>query len=116
MALGSEVMSGIPNWGELTTSLRRGGPISFSAPVLTVPSSMPPSPISHSDTSRRYSGADSWSSDRARRDRRRKDEDLGPFRMAVRKLVESKYFQQGILGAILINTLSMGVEYHNQVS
>ncbi|XP_043279954.1 voltage-dependent T-type calcium channel subunit alpha-1G isoform X2 [Venturia canescens] len=32
----------------------------------------------------------------------------------VKKLVEHKYFQQGILLAILINTLSMGIEYHNQ--
>lgn len=33
----------------------------------------------------------------------------------IKKLVEHKYFQQGILLAILINTLSMGIEYHNQV-
>ncbi|XP_012271946.2 voltage-dependent T-type calcium channel subunit alpha-1H [Orussus abietinus] len=32
----------------------------------------------------------------------------------IKKLVEHKYFQQGILLAILINTLSMGIEYHNQ--
>lgn len=32
----------------------------------------------------------------------------------VKRLVEHKYFQQGILLAILINTLSMGIEYHNQ--
>jgi hypothetical protein len=30
--------------------------------------------------------------------------------------VESKFFQRGILFAILINTLSMGVEHHEQVS
>lgn len=29
-------------------------------------------------------------------------------------LVDHKYFQQGILLAILINTLSMGIEYHDQ--
>lgn len=29
-------------------------------------------------------------------------------------MVDHKYFQQGILLAILINTLSMGIEYHNQ--
>jgi len=34
----------------------------------------------------------------------------------VKQCVESRYFQRGILGAILINTLSMGIEYHNQVS
>ena len=38
------------------------------------------------------------------------------FQRAVKALVEHKYFQQGLLGAILINTLSMGIEYHNQVS
>jgi voltage-dependent calcium channel T type alpha-1G len=35
-------------------------------------------------------------------------------RRKVKRLVEHKYFQQGILLAILINTLSMGIEYHNQ--
>lgn len=36
------------------------------------------------------------------------------FRRYIRMLVEHKYFQQGILLAILINTLSMGIEYHKQ--
>ncbi|KAK0098542.1 hypothetical protein PV326_007002 [Microctonus aethiopoides] len=36
------------------------------------------------------------------------------IRRMIKKLVEHKYFQQGILLAILINTLSMGIEYHNQ--
>jgi hypothetical protein len=31
-------------------------------------------------------------------------------------MVNHDRFQQGILLAILINTLSMGIEYHNQVS
>ncbi|KAK9883220.1 hypothetical protein WA026_001409 [Henosepilachna vigintioctopunctata] len=35
-------------------------------------------------------------------------------RNKIKSLVESKYFQQGILFAILINTLSMGIEYHEQ--
>lgn len=39
---------------------------------------------------------------------------LGGTRRSVKRLVEHKYFQQGILLAILINTLSMGIEYHNQ--
>lgn len=38
------------------------------------------------------------------------------FQVRVKALVEHKYFQQALLGAILINTLSMGIEYHNQVS
>ncbi|CAH0564653.1 unnamed protein product [Brassicogethes aeneus] len=36
------------------------------------------------------------------------------FRKYIQLLVEHKYFQQGILLAILINTLSMGIEHHNQ--
>jgi hypothetical protein len=40
---------------------------------------------------------------------------LRGIRRAIQSLVEHKYFQQGILLAILINTLSMGIEYHNQV-
>jgi len=39
---------------------------------------------------------------------------FGCLRRWVKALVEHKYFQQGILLAILINTLSMGIEYHNQ--
>ncbi|CAJ0958908.1 unnamed protein product [Ranitomeya imitator] len=31
-----------------------------------------------------------------------------------RKIVDSKYFGRGIMIAILINTLSMGIEYHEQ--
>lgn len=33
-----------------------------------------------------------------------------------RKIVDSKYFGRGIMIAILINTLSMGIEFHDQVS
>lgn len=36
------------------------------------------------------------------------------LRRYVKAVVEHKYFQQGILLAILINTLSMGIEYHKQ--
>ncbi|XP_065341308.1 voltage-dependent T-type calcium channel subunit alpha-1G-like isoform X4 [Cloeon dipterum] len=39
---------------------------------------------------------------------------LGSVRRMIKALVEHKYFQQGILLAILVNTLSMGIEYHNQ--
>lgn len=38
------------------------------------------------------------------------------FQHGVRTIVENKYFQRALLGAILINTLSMGIEYHNQVT
>lgn len=36
------------------------------------------------------------------------------MRRCIKVVVEHKYFQQGILLAILINTLSMGIEYHDQ--
>lgn len=36
-------------------------------------------------------------------------------RVVLRRIVDSKYFNRGIMIAILINTLSMGVEYHEQV-
>ncbi|CAG9133396.1 unnamed protein product [Plutella xylostella] len=39
---------------------------------------------------------------------------LSKQRKFVKVVVDHKYFQQGILLAILINTLSMGIEYHNQ--
>lgn len=39
---------------------------------------------------------------------------LGCIQRHVKRMVDHKYFQQGILLAILINTLSMGIEYHNQ--
>lgn len=35
-------------------------------------------------------------------------------RRYIKVMVDHKYFQQGILLAILINTLSMGIEYHDQ--
>uniref|UniRef100_A0A8C4IYR1 Calcium channel, voltage-dependent, T type, alpha 1H subunit a n=1 Tax=Dicentrarchus labrax TaxID=13489 RepID=A0A8C4IYR1_DICLA len=36
------------------------------------------------------------------------------FREKLKRIVESKYFNRGIMIAILINTLSMGIEYHEQ--
>lgn len=37
------------------------------------------------------------------------------FGAKLKRIVESKYFNRGIMIAILINTLSMGIEYHEQV-
>uniref|UniRef100_A0ACB8FJR2 Uncharacterized protein n=1 Tax=Sphaerodactylus townsendi TaxID=933632 RepID=A0ACB8FJR2_9SAUR len=34
----------------------------------------------------------------------------------LKRIVESKYFNRGIMIAILINTLSMGIEYHEQTA
>ncbi|XP_068100253.1 voltage-dependent T-type calcium channel subunit alpha-1H isoform X2 [Hyperolius riggenbachi] len=36
------------------------------------------------------------------------------FTYRLKRIVESKYFNRGIMIAILINTLSMGIEYHEQ--
>ncbi|XP_058233961.1 voltage-dependent T-type calcium channel subunit alpha-1H [Hemibagrus wyckioides] len=36
------------------------------------------------------------------------------FRDRMKRIVDSKYFNRGIMIAILINTLSMGIEYHQQ--
>uniref|UniRef100_A0A671YLF7 Voltage-dependent T-type calcium channel subunit alpha-1H n=1 Tax=Sparus aurata TaxID=8175 RepID=A0A671YLF7_SPAAU len=36
------------------------------------------------------------------------------FRERLKRIVESKYFNRGIMIAILVNTLSMGIEYHQQ--
>ncbi|XP_058851928.1 voltage-dependent T-type calcium channel subunit alpha-1H-like isoform X2 [Acipenser ruthenus] len=36
------------------------------------------------------------------------------FCQKLKRIVESKYFNRGIMIAILINTLSMGIEYHEQ--
>uniref|UniRef100_A0AAZ3Q8X9 Ion transport domain-containing protein n=1 Tax=Oncorhynchus tshawytscha TaxID=74940 RepID=A0AAZ3Q8X9_ONCTS len=41
--------------------------------------------------------------------------DLGTaFRDRLKRIVDSKYFNRGIMTSILINTLSMGIEYHQQ--
>lgn len=37
------------------------------------------------------------------------------FKEKLKRIVESKYFNRGIMIAILVNTLSMGIEYHQQV-
>lgn len=37
-------------------------------------------------------------------------------RMKIREFVLCNHFKRGILFAILVNTLSMGVEYHEQVN
>lgn len=39
----------------------------------------------------------------------------GEFTNRLKRIVDSKYFNRGIMIAILINTLSMGIEYHEQV-
>ncbi|XP_019627967.1 PREDICTED: voltage-dependent T-type calcium channel subunit alpha-1H-like [Branchiostoma belcheri] len=36
------------------------------------------------------------------------------FTKFMRTIVDSKYFNRGIMVAILVNTLSMGIEFHNQ--
>ncbi|PIK39623.1 putative voltage-dependent T-type calcium channel subunit alpha-1H-like [Apostichopus japonicus] len=61
------------------------------------------------------SGADSDVEHRAGfRIRRRPIGIIHWSRMKTREIVESKYFMRGILASILINTLSMGIEFHGQ--
>lgn len=36
-------------------------------------------------------------------------------RVKLRGIVDSKYFNRGIMIAILVNTISMGIEHHEQV-
>jgi hypothetical protein len=40
---------------------------------------------------------------------------LTRWRDVVRRFVHSPHCQRAVLAAILVNTLSMGIEYHNQV-
>ncbi|KAK3530610.1 hypothetical protein QTP86_028871, partial [Hemibagrus guttatus] len=60
----------------------------------------------------------SWESERNFSQKPRKQNVLGVcvrcVRAVLRRIVDSKYFNRGIMIAILINTLSMGVEYHEQ--
>lgn len=37
-------------------------------------------------------------------------------RAKLRGIVDSKYFNRGIMMAILVNTVSMGIEHHEQAS
>ncbi|XP_059353762.1 voltage-dependent T-type calcium channel subunit alpha-1I-like [Carassius carassius] len=46
--------------------------------------------------------------------RRRSRKLLMEMRVKLRGIVESKYFNRGIMVAILINTISMGIEHHEQ--
>ncbi len=125
VALGNANLAGLPDWKELSSSLRKAKPMSMSAPILTVttapgsPNSIVTCPKSpqgepREHRHRRHKSRDSSGSDIFSASHRNSKE-LGPFRAHVRKIVESKPFQQGILGAIMINTLSMGLEYHDQV-
>jgi len=48
-------------------------------------------------------------------DTKRKEKPPSHFRRACRAGVDSKWFMYIIMGAIFLNTLSMGIEYHGQV-
>ncbi|MCI4393511.1 hypothetical protein PGIGA_G00158130 [Pangasianodon gigas] len=60
----------------------------------------------------------SWESERNFSEKPKRENFLGVcvrcVRAVLRRIVDSKYFNRGIMIAILINTLSMGVEYHEQ--
>ncbi|CAI2356326.1 unnamed protein product [Caenorhabditis sp. 36 PRJEB53466] len=57
---------------------------------------------------------DDWDREELERKRKRKPSKLWWFREKIRKFVVCDHFTRGILVAILVNTLSMGVEYHQQ--
>ncbi|KAL8610475.1 hypothetical protein ACOMHN_060395 [Nucella lapillus] len=57
---------------------------------------------------------DSEEEEESEGNRRRAPTFLQQFQRCMKKFVESNFFQRSILVAILLNTLSMGVEYHNQ--
>lgn len=117
VALGPGPGNGLPDWSELISSLRKAQPISISAPVLTVttPMDSPKERDRHHHHHNSHSRSQSSSNSDIFSISHRPTDELGPCRSKVRKLVESKLFQQGILWAILINTFSMGVEHHDQV-
>ncbi|KAK8743594.1 hypothetical protein OTU49_001148, partial [Cherax quadricarinatus] len=91
----------------------------FSAPTLFFSADQAPAGFTSY-----YSGSDSCDSDSDWSDEEWKEEETKPpslarrfcsrIQVCIKKLVEHRYFQRGILVAILINTLSMGIEYHNQ--
>ncbi|XP_042240385.1 voltage-dependent T-type calcium channel subunit alpha-1I-like isoform X5 [Homarus americanus] len=91
----------------------------FSAPTLFFSPDQSPAGLTSY-----YSGSDSCDSDSDWSDEEWREEEKRPpglaqrfcsqIRVYIKKLVEHRYFQRGILIAILINTLSMGIEYHNQ--
>ncbi|XP_066974796.1 voltage-dependent T-type calcium channel subunit alpha-1G isoform X1 [Macrobrachium rosenbergii] len=91
----------------------------FSAPTLFFSAEQAPAGLSGY-----YSASDSCNSDSEWSEDDWSEEDPKPpsamkkacmqIRLYIKKLVEHQYFQRGILVAILVNTLSMGIEYHNQ--
>ncbi|XP_047738832.1 voltage-dependent T-type calcium channel subunit alpha-1G [Hyalella azteca] len=88
----------------------------FSAPSLFF-SNDPSLPYDDSDDSSRTDSdwsesEEEWSEETMRNRPIRRWCSAG--RKKVQQLVNSNYFQRWILCAILVNTLSMGVEYHNQ--
>ncbi|NWI80544.1 CAC1G protein, partial [Dryoscopus gambensis] len=61
--------------------------------------------------------SDQWDPQQGRARARRASRVLAFWQVVCetfRKIVDSKYFGRGIMVAILINTLSMGIEYHEQ--
>ena len=93
----------------------------FSAPTLFFSGDQVPAGyMGYYSASDSYDSGSDWSDDEWREKKQRSPSILSKFCSIIqtytKKLVEHRYFQRGILIAILINTLSMGVEYHNQVS
>ncbi|XP_021366372.1 voltage-dependent T-type calcium channel subunit alpha-1H-like [Mizuhopecten yessoensis] len=57
---------------------------------------------------------DRYKTDRRKNKNKNKSSSLSIFQNFMEKVVEHQVFQRGIMFAILINTVGMGIEYHNQ--
>jgi len=70
------------------------------------------------DTSTEDSSSDEWDDEETHRRRQPILKWItdwwDKFSAKIKILVDSKHFQRGILCGILVNTLSMGIEFHNQ--
>ena len=92
----------------------------FSAPTLFFAADQAPAAPNYYSTSESETSDSDYTDDESSEDDETKNSGVRRcchwISGKVSKLVEHRYFQRSILIAILINTLSMGVEYHNQVT
>lgn len=110
--------------GVCTEAGRRPAPCELPACAVSAREADTPSSVSVCDSDSEKDGdAEAKKSEESQRNSGEKPERENFLRVCVRcaravlrRIVDSKYFNRGIMIAILINTLSMGVEYHEQVS
>ncbi|XP_017312357.2 voltage-dependent T-type calcium channel subunit alpha-1H [Ictalurus punctatus] len=108
--------------GVCTEAGRRPAPCELPACAVSAREADTPSSVSVCDSDSEKDGdAEAKKSEESQRNSGEKPERENFLRVCVRcaravlrRIVDSKYFNRGIMIAILINTLSMGVEYHEQ--